>query len=246
MQNKQGRLLLRRKTLCCLYSTSLEHYKYMGTFGNKSLSNQVKCCKMASWDTEIGCTQMGQKNPWSDSILEGKEDTKRYIQVWNWSTGNCCHIKPFSQAGSLITCILSMTESWSNHEGFEKKGDTKGIDLYEVLPKNKVELYCVLITVQIIQKDMCCIKTCINKGQPVPMHKWQHDCSPLYDSYVILKLTAFWSETRMSVEHVISYSPLLALIADRCQITDLKLKALATQALKYSSIHTHFSLTFHL
>lgn len=64
--------------------------------------------------------------------------------------------------------------------------------------------------------------------------------------FMMLNLMAFWSETRVSAENVISYRPLLSMIADLCQITDLKLKALATQALKYFSFHTHFSLTFHL
>ena len=50
----------------------------------------------------------------------------------------------------------------------------------------------------------------------------------------------------MSVERVISYRTLLCLIADHCQIIDLKLQALATQALKYSSAHIHFSLTVNL
>lgn len=34
--------------------------------------------------------------------------------------------------------------------------------------------------------------------------------------------------------------------ADHCQIIDLKLQALATQALKYSSCHIHLSLTVNL
>lgn len=50
----------------------------------------------------------------------------------------------------------------------------------------------------------------------------------------------------MSVEHVILYRTLLCLIADRCQIIDLKLQALATQGLKYFSAHIHFSLTVNL
>lgn len=49
----------------------------------------------------------------------------------------------------------------------------------------------------------------------------------------------------MSVEHVISHRTLLCLIADHCQIIDLKLQALATQALKYSA-YIHFSLTVNL
>lgn len=42
------------------------------------------------------------------------------------------------------------------------------------------------------------------------------------------------------------YWTLLRLIADHCQIIDLKLQALATQALKHSSAYIHFSLTVNL